>query len=86
MNLSDWIYRRRLHPPTYLWVVKCASKHPSSDKYWTGLHRATSRKTDNCWSLFPHRARRFQTEAMARYMTENSEACQGQVLYYITLD
>lgn len=85
MNLRDWWYQRRLHPPTYNWVVKRAGKHPSCDAYWTGLHRASSRKTDNCWSLHPHRARRFQTEAQAKYVSSQSEACEGHPLYYTTL-
>jgi hypothetical protein len=84
-------YDRKNHPttqplPTYTWVVKRCGKHPSIDKYWTGRHLATAKTTDNCWSLLPHRARRFQSEGMAKYASTNSEACEGQALYYTTLE
>jgi len=60
--------------PAYDWTVIKIGKHQHTfTQYWTGKLVNTSRTSDNRWTTLPHKARRFHSEATARYVMAQTE-------------
>lgn len=76
------VFRKTRKQPCFDWVVVRQIQSPCVVIYWTGKARNTAKTIDNVWTIDERKARRFQTEASARWSAENTWATAGLPLTY----